>query len=102
MRKITNRAFSLLLIAALVICGMGVYLMNYIDRGEDWAKYFSRVNSGSSGVLLDRNGQVLAAFGKGVENFSQDAETRIADYHVTGDYWGRTGAGSLSRYWSGM
>ena len=102
MRKITNRAFSLLLIAALVICGMGVYLMNYIDRGEDWAKYFSRVNSGSSGVLLDRNGQVLAAFGKGVENFSQDAETRIADYHVTGDYWGRTGAGILSRYWSGM
>ena len=35
MRKITNRAFSLLLIAALVICGMGVYLMNYIDKGED-------------------------------------------------------------------
>ena len=32
MRKITNRAFSLLLIAALVICGMGVYLMNYIDK----------------------------------------------------------------------
>ena len=102
MRKITNRAFSLLLIAALVIGGMGLYLLEYIDRGESWAKYFSRVNSGSSGVLLDRNGQVLAAFGKGVENFSQDAAARVANYHVTGDYWGRTGAGILSRYWSGM
>ena len=102
MKKITNRAFSLLLIAALVIGGMGIYLLEYIDRGEDWARYFSRVNSGSSGVLTDRNGQVLAAFGGGVENFSQDAQARVANYHVTGDYWGRTGAGILSRYWSGM
>ena len=46
MRKITNRAFSLLLIAALVICGMGLYLVEYVDRGQDWALYFSRVNSG--------------------------------------------------------
>ena len=102
MKNITNRAFSLLLIAALVIGGMGIYLLEYIDRGEDWARYFSRVNSGSSGVLTDRNGQVLAAFGGGVENFSQDAQARVANYHVTGDYWGRTGAGILSRYWSGM
>ena len=102
MKKITNRVFSLLLIAALVIGGMGIYLLEYIDRGEDWARYFSRVNSGSSGVLTDRNGQVLAAFGGGVENFSQDAQARVANYHVTGDYWGRTGAGILSRYWSGM
>ena len=102
MRKITNRAFSLLLIAALVIFGMGVYLVQYINRGQDWALYFSRVNSGSSGVLLDRNGEMLAAFGNSREIFSPDAGLRIANYHVTGDYWGRTGAGVLSRYWSGM
>ena len=102
MRKITNRAFSLLLIAALVICGMGLYLLEYIDRGQDWALYFSRVNSGSSGLLLDRNGQMLAAFGQSEESFSPDAHVRKANYHVTGDYWGRTGAGILSRYWSGM
>lgn len=102
MRKITNRAFSLLLIAALVICGMLVYLMEYIDHGQDWALYFSRVNSGSSGLLQDRSGVMLASFGKSEELFSPDAAVRIANYHVTGDYWGRTGAGILSRYWSGM
>lgn len=102
MRKITNRAFSLLLIAALVVCGMGFYLVEYVDRGQDWALYFSRVNSGSSGLLLDRNGQMLASFGQSREDFSPDAHVRTANYHVTGDYWGRTGAGVLSRYWSGM
>lgn len=101
MRKITNRSFSLLLIAALVICGMGFYLLEYVDRGQDWALYFSRVNSGSSGLLLDRNGQMLASFGQSREEFSPDAHVRTANYHVTGDYWGRTGAGVLSRYWSG-
>lgn len=102
MRKITNRAFSLLLIAALVICGMGIYLFEYMDRGQDWALYFSRVNSGSSGLLQDRNGVMLASFGQFREEFSPDEHVRIANYHVTGDYWGRTGAGILSRYWSGM
>ena len=33
-RKITNRAFSVLLIAAMVVCGMGVYLVRYIEDGK--------------------------------------------------------------------
>lgn len=102
MRKITNRAFSLLLIAALVMGGMLIYLVQYIDHGQEWALSFSRVNSGSSGLLQDRNGVMLASFGKSEELFSPDPAVRTANYHVTGDYWGRTGAGILSRYWSGM
>ena len=60
-RKITNRAFSVLLIAAMVVCGMGVYLVRYIEDGKDWALYFSRENSGSTGQLTDRNGIILAS-----------------------------------------
>ena len=98
MRKITNRAFCVLLIAVGVIFGMIVYVLNYIDHGQDWALYFSRSNSGSTGMLLDRSGIVLASFGGADEFFSPDAETRMSNYHVTGDYWGRTGTGILSRY----
>lgn len=98
MRKITNRALCVLLIAAGVIFGMIVYVLNYIDHGQDWALYFSRSNSGSTGMLLDRSGIVLASFGGADEFFSPDAETRMSNYHVTGDYWGRTGTGILSRY----
>ena len=38
---------SVLLIVALVIVGMGAYVLRYIDKGEEWALYFSRANSGS-------------------------------------------------------
>lgn len=100
MKKITRRALSVLLIAAMVICGMGLYLLNYIDHGEEWALYFSRANSGSTGLLLDKNGIMLASFSGTDELFSPDELTREANYHVTGDYWGRTGTGILSRYWS--
>lgn len=100
MKKITNRALSVLLIAAMVIFGMGIYILNYIDHGKEWALYFSRSNSDSTGQLLDRNGIVLAYFSGEENQFSPDELTRKANYHVTGDYWDRTGTGILSRYWS--
>lgn len=102
MKKITRRAFSVLLIAALVVFGMGLYLSRYIEHGQDWAMYFSRANSGSSGALMDRNGVALAYFDATESSFSSDRDTRMACYHVTGDYWGRTGTGILSRYWKDM
>lgn len=99
MRKITNRAFSVLLLAALVIFGMTVYVLRYIDNGRDWALYFSRANSGATGQIIDRNGITLAYFGASDNYYSPDRETRVANYHVTGDYWGRTGTGIITRYW---
>lgn len=102
MKKISRRAVSVLLIAVMVICGMVIYVLRYIDHGQDWALYFSRSNSGSTGQMVDRNGVMLAYF-SGFENrFANDELTRTANYHVTGDYWGRTGTGVLSKYWDEM
>jgi peptidoglycan glycosyltransferase len=102
MKKITRRAVSVLLLAALVIVGLTVYVLRYIDHGADWALYFNRLNSGSSGELLDRNGVVLASFSADENLYAADALTRTANYHVTGDYWGRTSTGILSTYWNKM
>ena len=102
MKKINRRAFSVLLIALAVIFGLGVYILRYIDHGQDWALYFSRANSGSTGELTDRNGVLLASFSATENLFSDDASTRVANYHVTGDYWGRTGTGVLSSFWNDM
>lgn len=87
----------MLILAALVVCGMGVYLVRYVEHGRDWALYFSRANSGATGQLTDRNGIVLAYFDETNRVYSPDRITRAANYHVTGDYWGRTGTGILSR-----
>lgn len=89
----------MLLIAALVVCGMGVYITRYMEHGEDWALYFSRENSGATGHIVDRNGITLAYFDGARSLFSPDRITRAANYHITGDYWGRTSTGILSRLW---
>ena len=72
MKKINRRAFSVLLIAAFVIIGMSVYVLRYIDHGQDWALYFSRANSGSTGELTDRNGLMLASFSATENLFAQE------------------------------
>lgn len=98
MKRVSNRAISVLILAFFVIVGMLVYVMRYIDKGADWAMYFSRANSGSTGELIDRNGTRLAHFSGYENSFSEDELTRKANYHVTGDYWGRTGTGVLSEF----
>ena len=62
MKKITRRAFTVLLLAAAIIFGMTVFVLRYVDEGRDWALYFSRANAGAGGELRDRNGVVLASF----------------------------------------
>ena len=96
MKQITNRAVSVLLLAAFVITGSIVYVLRFIDRGQDWAAAYARENAGASGAILDRSGVVLASYSPSESLFQEDEELRIANYHVTGDYYGRTGTGLLT------
>lgn len=98
MKRIGRRAVSVLLIALMIVAGMGLYSYKYYKEGASWALYYSTSNSGSTGSIVDRNGAVLARFDSENRYYSDDAETRIACYHITGDYWGRTGSGLLSLY----
>lgn len=100
MKKISSRAVAVLMIAALVIGGLGYFITSYLREGRDWALYFANANSGSSGEVLDRNGVTLARFDATESSFSPDWLTRISCYHVTGDYWNRTGTGVLTRFWN--
>lgn len=102
MKKITRRAFSVLLLSLAIIFGMTVFVLRYVDEGSDWALYFASANSGAGGELRDRKGVVLASFDATKFAFSEDAETRVACYHVTGDYWNRSGTGALGAYWDRM
>ena len=98
MKQITNRAVSVLLLAALVIVGTLLYVFRDVDHGQDWAAAYSRENAGASGALIDRNGVVLASYSPHESLFQEDEELRRANYHVTGDYYGRTGTGLLTDY----
>ena len=102
MKKISGRALSVLLLAFLIILGLFFYVWRYVEHGQDWALYFSSANSKSSGKVLDRNGVMLAGFSSDEKLFAEDALTRKSCYHVTGDYWGRTGSGLLRSIQSGV
>ncbi|MCR5663626.1 MAG: penicillin-binding protein [Oscillospiraceae bacterium] len=99
MKKINRRAGAVLLLAVLILAGLVLFTIRYVDDGRRWALAFSRDNAGAAGTLTDRDGIVLAAFDASGNRFADDAATRVACYHVTGDYWGRTGTGALTRFW---
>lgn len=100
MKKIRSRAVFVLLLALAVLAGTGIFIRDEYIHGRKWALFFSVFNSGSEGAIYDRNGKVLASFNGSSNTFLEDRYTRIANYHVTGDYYGRTGTGILSRFWS--
>ena len=98
MKKVSLRAYSALLLALLVIVFLVIYIVRYVNNGEDWALYFDEVTSGFSYSITDRNGAPLATMGGGGRYYSDDADTRIACYHVLGDYAGNVGTGALQQY----
>ena len=98
MKQIGSRAVSLLLMTLLIIVGALLFLVRYVEYGQDWAAAYARENAGASGALIDRNGVLLASFSPSESAFQPDRELRIANYHLTGDYYGRTGTGLLTGY----
>ena len=76
MKQITNRAVSVLLLAAFVIVGTLLYVIRFVDHGQDWAAAYSRENACASGALIDRNGVVLASYSPYESLYHEDEELR--------------------------
>ncbi len=101
MKKVTKRAFAVLLLVAMVIGGMGVYLFRLVRDGGDWASFYANDSVYTQGTLnrgsvVDRNGVVLAAAGEDAFHYASDAAVRRACLHVVGDLGGNIGTSILS------
>ena len=62
MNKVKRRAMSALLVAVLVLGGIGVYIVRYIEHGAEWATFAANSSVYTSGVLstgtlTDRTGR---------------------------------------------
>ena len=71
MNKVKRRAMSALLVAVLVLGGIGVYIVRYIEHGAEWATFAANSSVYTSGVLstgtlTDRSGVVLATANGGL------------------------------------
>lgn len=98
MKKVSLRAYSALILALLIVVFLGIYIARYINNGEDWALFFDEATSDFSYSITDRNGVTLATMGGGGRYYADDAATRIACYHVIGDYAGNVGTGALQSF----
>jgi len=98
MRKVTFRASFSILIAIAIILGLFLYVVRYVEHGEDWALYFDSSTSGCTYQLRDRNGVVLATMEHGGRYYSEDESVRVACYQLVGDYAGNVGTGVLQNF----
>lgn len=103
MNKVKRRAMSALLVAVLVLGGIGVYIVRYIEHGAEWATFAANSSVYTSGVLstgtlTDRSGVVLATANGGSRSYAEDAAVRTACYQAVGDYTGNVGTGALKAF----
>ena len=90
MKKIEKRAIMCLLLAFVLLTGVGIFSYRYVAHGDDWASYEGNrdvYNEGdlSKGKLYDTNGTLLMQNTPDGMIFNGDASVRTALMHITGD-----------------
>lgn len=103
MFKVSRRSLSVVILIAVVILGMGFYVIRYVVYGSTWARapFNQTVYSGGMlnvGIVTDRNGVMLAGVTDGRRTFADSGETRRATLHAVGDREGNIGTGALGVY----
>ena len=98
MKKVSIRASFAVLMALLVIVGLVIYVIRFINDGEKWALYFDESTSNCTYTLRDRNGTVLAQMGNGSRTYADSADVRKACYQLVGDFGGNVGTGALQSF----
>ena len=103
MKRVKSRATAALIIAALVIVGCVVYVIEFLDNGPRWVMYSANQSVYKNGVLTtgtvtDRDGTLLARAQDGVYFYAEDADTRISCLHAAGDFAGNIGTGALTAF----
>ncbi len=103
MKRVKSRATAALIIAAMIVCGMGVYVFRFVSDGADWASFGANRNVYDNGMLAactltDRNGVVLAHASDGKRSYAESASVRTACLHAVGDWAGNIGTGALTAF----
>ncbi len=100
MKKIEKRAIMCLLLAGVLVIGLGIFCFRYVKDGSDWATYsankqiYNEKGRLSTGTLNDRNGTLLMTNTKDKMSFNDDPEIRKATVHLTGDRNGNVATGA--------
>ena len=103
MKKVTTRSLAVMLLVAMVVAGLGIYIFRLARDGGDWATFYANDSVYSRGqlnrgVILDRDGVVLATASEDGFHYADDASVRRGCLHVVGDLGGNIGTSVLSEF----
>lgn len=106
MNRVAHRTTIALLLALILLVGMGLFLIEFIAKGGDWVVFegnphiYNGANFGS-GVVTDRDGTMLLSAVDGW-NYSDDVAIRESTIHWLGDRYGYISAPTVAHYAEAM
>ncbi len=103
MNKVFRRSIVALVLAALLLGGVGFFLFEYVVQGRTWATQTRNPHLYTNGILddlriTDRNGALLFSSENGKVVWHEDAAVRRAVVHAIGDMQGNIGSGVIHQY----
>ena len=102
MNRIARRSVTILVLAAVLLGGVGFFVVEYFLNADDWAIHegsphvYNGTNIGC-GVVTDRNGILLLDMNGG-RVYAQNQELRQSTIHWLGDRYGYISAPALPHY----
>lgn len=100
MKKIEKRAIMCLLLAGVLVVGLGIFCFRLVTDGDDWATYsanksiYNDKGKLTAGTLYDADGTMLMSNTEGKMTFNDDYDIRTATVHLTGDPAGNISTGA--------
>lgn len=99
MNRVASRAAIAVLLALLLVAGLGFFLAEYAVKSADWVMFpgSPHVYSGGNigcGTVLDRHGVLLLDMNNG-RTYTEDEALRLSTVHWLGDRYGSISAPAL-------
>ncbi|MDD6394858.1 MAG: penicillin-binding transpeptidase domain-containing protein [Firmicutes bacterium] len=90
MKKVRNRAWSVLVIILALMIGVSYFTFRFFTEGNDWVNFSANKHIYSNGVLIggaiyDSNGEPLVHTVDGKRKYSENKNVRCATMHIIGD-----------------
>ena len=103
MRKQERRAWICLVLAMVLIAGVGVFGYRLAKDGGKWASFYGNTQIYTDGyinrgTITDRNGEELLTATPDGMVYSEDWATRLATVHAVGDPGGNILAGAINMF----
>lgn len=105
MRKQERRAWICLLLAIVLVAGVGIFGYRLVKHGGEWATFYGNTQIYTDGVInrgtiTDRNGEELLKCTDEGFIYNGDYETRVSTVHAVGDPGGNISGGAITRFTS--